>query len=97
MLTSTPNAEVISITVASMSKSLCIILSMAKYTSTPVITHMSRTDVRAPITSALYQPKDMVFVAGLEATHKENNDIIKLAKSVSKCAASVAMAKLLER
>lgn len=36
------------------------------------------------------------FVDGRPAIHIANSDIIKLAKSVSKCAASVAMAKLFD-
>lgn len=55
------------------------------------------TDVKAPITSARYQPNGILRVAGLEPTHRANKDIIKLAKSVSRWAASVAMAKLLDR
>jgi hypothetical protein len=35
-------------------------------------------------------------VAGLADTYSEKSEIMKLAKSVSKCAASVAMAKLLD-
>lgn len=52
------------------------------------------TDVKAPSTSALYQPNGIFLVGGLDPTHSANNEIIKLPKSVSKCAASVAMAKL---
>lgn len=36
-------------------------------------------------------------VDGLPAIHIANNDIIKLAKSVNKCAASVAIARLLDK
>jgi len=36
-------------------------------------------------------------VDGRPAIQMENREIIKLAKSVSKCAASVAMAKLIDR
>lgn len=95
--TATPTAEVINITVALISKSLLIMRSTAKYTRTPVTTQMSRTEVRAPITSARYQPNDMVFVGGLVAIQSENSEIMKLAKSVSRCAASVAIARLLDR
>jgi hypothetical protein len=45
-------------------------------------------------TSALCQPKDMRLVAGLDATHSEKSEIMNEAKSVSKCAASVAIARL---
>ena len=38
-----------------------------------------------------------LLVAGLLATHNENRDIIKLAKSVKRCAASVAIAKLFDK
>lgn len=47
-------------------------------------------------TSARYQPKGIFLVAGLLATHIENKDIINEAKSVNKCAASVAIAKLFD-
>jgi hypothetical protein len=36
-------------------------------------------------------------VAGRDPTHSANNEIIKLAKSVNKCAASVAIARLDDR
>jgi hypothetical protein len=39
----------------------------------------------------------MYLVAGLEATQSEKSEIMKDAKSVSRCAASVAMAKLFAR
>lgn len=97
MFTATPIPDVINITLALISKFVSITLSTAKYTNTPVTTHIKRTDVRAPITSALYHPKDIFFVAGLMAIHNENKEIIKLAKSVNKCAASVAIAKLLDK
>lgn len=64
------------------------------YTKIPVTTHISRTEVTAPITSALYQPKDICLVGGRDATHSEKRDIIKLAKSVKRWAASVAIARL---
>lgn len=86
-----------SIISASIEYDMFVIRSTAKYNSTPVTTHMRRTDVRAPNTSALYHPNGMDWVAGLEATHKAHRDIIKLAKSVSKCEASVAIAKLLDK
>lgn len=66
------------------------------YSKIPVTTQIMSTDVKAPNTSALYQPKGMFRVAGLEPTHNANNDIIKLPKSVNRCAASVAIAKLLD-
>ena len=46
-------------------------------------------------TSALYHPKLIDLVAGLVASHRLNNDIMKDAKSVKRWAASVAIAKLL--
>lgn len=39
----------------------------------------------------------MKRVAGRDPTHSANNEIIKLAKSVNKCAASVAIARLDDR
>lgn len=48
------------------------------------------------LTSARYQPKGIFLVAGLLATQMEKRDIMKDAKSVSKCAASVAIAKLFD-
>lgn len=96
-LTPTPTADVTSMINASISKSLYIILWTAKYTKTPVTTQINRTEVRAPITSARYHPNDIVFVGGLVAIQRENNEIIKLAKSVNRCAASVAMARLLDK
>lgn len=63
----------------------------------PVTIQIMSTDANAPSTSALYQPNGILLVAGLEPTHIANTDIIKLAKSVSKCAASVAIAKLLDK
>lgn len=86
-----------SIIVESISKSSLTILSIARYTSTPVITQIIRTEVKAPITSARYQPKLILRVGGRLATHSEKREIIKLAKSVRRCAASVAIAKLDER
>lgn len=68
----------------------------AKYTRIPTTTQIIRTDVSAPITSALYHPNDIFLVAGLEPIQRANNDTRKLAKSVNKCAASVAIAKLPE-
>lgn len=47
-------------------------------------------------TSARYQPKGIFLVAGLLATQMEKRDIINDAKSVNKCAASVAIAKLFD-
>lgn len=89
-------ADVISIMSASIEYDMLVMRSTAKYNSTPVTTQMRRTDVRAPRTSALYHPNGMDREAGLEATHNANSDIMKLAKSVSRCEASVAMAKLLD-
>lgn len=43
---------------------------------------------------ALYHPKLMCLVAGLWASQSEKRLIMKLAKSVSRCAASVAIARL---
>lgn len=83
--------------VASILYDLLEIRSTAKYSNMPVTTQMSRTDVSAPKTSALYHPNGMDRVAGLEATQMENNDIMKLAKSVRRCDASVAIAKLLDK
>lgn len=37
------------------------------------------------------------LVAGLLATQRENSDIIKLTKSVNRCAASVAIARLFDK
>jgi len=88
--------EVISITRASISKVGSRTRSTAIYSRIPVTTQIIRTEVKAPSTSARYQPKGMLRVAGLEPTHKANNDIIKLPKSVNRCAASVAIAKLLD-
>lgn len=48
------------------------------------------------LTSARYQPKGIFLVAGLPATQIENSEIMKDAKSVNKCAASVAIAKLFD-
>lgn len=97
MLTTRPNADVITMILASIWKSPSTILTKARYTRMPVTTQMSSTDVRAPMTSALYQPKDIFFVAGLVAIHREKRLIMKLAKSVSKWAASVAIAKLFDK
>lgn len=49
------------------------------------------------LTSALYQPNGIFLVAGRHATQMENNDIKNDAKSVNKCAASVATAKLFDK
>lgn len=51
IFTQTPTAAVINITVASMSYFLLMILSIAIYTSTPVMTQIMRTDSKAPRTS----------------------------------------------
>lgn len=67
------------------------------YTKIPVTTQISSTEVRAPITSARYHPKDIFFVFGLLAIYRENSEIMKLAKSVSKWAASEAIAKLFDK
>lgn len=96
-LTQTPTPDVINITLASISKLRYMTLSTAMYTKIPVTTHIRSTDVNAPITSARYQPKCIFFVEGRLAIHSENSDIIKLAKSVSKWAASEAIAKLFDR
>lgn len=96
-LTHSPTADVMSIISALIVYDMFMMRSTARYSSMPVTTQMSRTDVRAPNTSALYQPNGMDWVAGLEATHMAHSDIIKLAKSVSRCDASVAMAKLLDQ
>lgn len=48
------------------------------------------------LTSARYQPKGIFLVAGLLATQIEKRDIMNDAKSVNKCAASVAIAKLFD-
>ena len=97
ILKRTPIPLVISMIVASISYSLVISLSTAIYTNIPVTTQMSKTDTVAPMTSARCQPKFIDVDEGLEATYSENRDIIKEAKSVNKCAASVAIAKLLAR
>ena len=94
MLTRTPMEDVMSMEVLSISKSRVMTLCTARYTRMPVTTQIISTDVRAPITSALYHPKLMVRVGGRDATHKENKEIMKLAKSVRRCAASVAIARL---
>lgn len=52
--------------------------------------------MRKVLTSARYQPKGIFLVAGLPATQIEKRDIINDAKSVNKCAASVAIAKLFD-
>jgi len=96
-LTHSPTADVISIMSASMVYVMSVRRSTAKYNSTPVTTQMRRTDVRAPNTSALYHPNGIDCVAGLEATHMAQSDIMKLAKSVRRCEASVAIAKLLDK
>ena len=49
-LTKTPQAAVISIVSASISKSLWIIRLMARYTKTPVSTQIISTELTAPIT-----------------------------------------------
>lgn len=49
-LTATPNAEEISIIEASSSKFLLTMRSTAKNTKIPVTTHISITDVNAPMT-----------------------------------------------
>jgi hypothetical protein len=97
MLTHSPTADVMSIMSASIVYVMFIIRSTAKYNKIPVTTQIRRTDVKAPKTSALYHPNGIDCVAGLEATHIAHNDIMKLAKSVSKCEASVAIAKLLDK
>lgn len=66
------------------------------YTKIPVTTQISNTEVRAPITSALYHPKDIFFVFGLLTMYKENRETMKLAKSVRRWAASDAIAKLFD-
>lgn len=67
------------------------------YTRMPVTTQMVSTEVRAPMTSALYQPKGIDCVGLRLDTHRANSEIMKAAKSVSRWAASVAMARLLDR
>lgn len=47
-------------------------------------------------TSARYQPNGIFLVAGLPATQMEKSEIMNDAKSVNKCAASVAIAKLFD-
>lgn len=54
-----------------------------------------RTENRAPITSARYQPKLIFLEAGRDDSQMAKRLIMKLAKSVNKCAASVAIARLL--
>jgi len=97
MFTHKPTADVMSIISASIEYDMSIRRSTAKYNSIPVTTQMRRTDVRAPNTSALYHPNGIDWVAGLEATHKAHSEIMKLAKSVRRCEASVAIAKLLDK
>ena len=70
-----------------------IYLIMARYTRTPVTSHIMRTDTVAPKTSALCQPKDIFWDLGLAAIQMANKEMRKEAKSVSMWAASVAMAK----
>ena len=55
------------------------------------------TETVAPKTSALCQPKDIFLDFGLAAIQMENKEMAKEAMSVRRCAASVAMARLLER
>lgn len=50
--------------------------------------------MRAPTTSALYQPNGIFFVAGRLATHRATIEIMKDTKSVRRWAASVAIARL---
>lgn len=97
MLTQSPTADVISMMLASIEYDIFVMRSTAKYNSIPVTTQMRRTDVKAPSTSARYHPNGMDWVAGLEATHNAHSDIMKLAKSVRRCDASVAIAKLLDK
>ena len=52
-----------------------------------------RTETVAPNTSALCHPKDIFWDLGLAAIQMANKEMRKEAKSVSMCAASVAMAK----
>lgn len=95
-LTHSPTMDVMTIMFASIVYVMFLMRSTAKYKSTPVTTQMRSTDVSAPNTSARYHPNGMARVAGLEATHRAHSDIMKLAKSVSRCDASVAIAKLLD-
>ena len=52
-----------------------------------------RTETVAPNTSALCHPKDIFWDLGLAAIQMANKEMRKEAKSVRRCAASVAMAK----
>ena len=52
--------DVISIMVASTSKSRYIIRCMASHTRMPVMIQIITTEAMAPITSARYQPKDIL-------------------------------------
>lgn len=97
MFTKSPNPEVMSIISASILKSRRTILSTAKYTRIPVTTQIVRTEVNAPMTSARYQPNGIACVGLRLETHRANSEIMKAAKSVSKCAASVATARLLDK
>jgi len=97
MFTHSPMVDVMSMMSASIEYDMSIRRSTAKYNSIPVTTQIRRTDVRAPNTSALYHPNGIDWEAGFEATHRAHSEIIKLAKSVRRCEASVAIAKLLEK
>jgi len=61
-----------------------------------ILISILKSERRKIFTSARYQPKGIFLVAGLLATQMEKRDIIKDAKSVNKCAASVAIAKLFD-
>lgn len=61
-----------------------------------ILISVSEEEIKKILTSARYQPKGIFLVAGLLATQMEKRDIINDAKSVNKCAASVAIAKLFD-
>ena len=63
----------------------------------PVRTHITSTEHIAPITSALWYPNDIFWVAGLLATHRAKSEMRKLAKSLNMWEASVMMARELAR
>ena len=67
------------------------------YTRMPVTTHINSTEVKAPITSARYHPKCIFLVEGRVAIHSEKSDIMKLAKSVRRWAASEVIARLFDK
>lgn len=74
-LAPSPINDVINIIVAFTSYSLVITLCTASTTSIPVITQISSTETRAPITSARYHPNDSLYkiVQNVNENRKDNN------------------------